>query len=53
MPVLTEVLMQCPITGWPADPKLKEIGNYSHLALEQDMEGESQSSRTIRDRFNR
>jgi hypothetical protein len=33
-------LVQCPITGWPADKKLKEIGTYSHLALEQDMEGE-------------
>ncbi|KAK4154797.1 secondary metabolism regulator LAE1 [Chaetomidium leptoderma] len=28
-----------PITGWSADKKLKEIGTYGHLSLEQDMDG--------------
>lgn len=27
------------MTGFPKDPKLKEIGQYSHLAIEQDLEG--------------
>ncbi|KIL94198.1 methyltransferase [Fusarium avenaceum] len=28
-----------PVTGWPQDPKLKEIGQYVQAALEQDFEG--------------
>ncbi|KAK0710521.1 S-adenosyl-L-methionine-dependent methyltransferase [Apiosordaria backusii] len=28
-----------PMTGFPKDPKLKEIGQYSHLSIEQDLEG--------------
>ncbi|KAI5857387.1 S-adenosyl-L-methionine-dependent methyltransferase [Durotheca rogersii] len=28
-----------PLGDWPADPKLKEIGQYNQLALEQDIEG--------------
>ncbi|KAK0714028.1 hypothetical protein B0T26DRAFT_719328 [Lasiosphaeria miniovina] len=30
---------KCPLIPWPADPKLKEIGAFSRLALEQDVEG--------------
>ncbi|KAL2170685.1 hypothetical protein VTG60DRAFT_4527 [Thermothelomyces hinnuleus] len=28
-----------PITAWPADKKLAEIGAYGHLSMEQDAEG--------------
>ncbi|KAL2157329.1 hypothetical protein VTH06DRAFT_6267 [Thermothelomyces fergusii] len=28
-----------PLTAWPADKKLAEIGSYAHLSLEQDAEG--------------
>ncbi|KAJ3520910.1 hypothetical protein NM208_g13524 [Fusarium decemcellulare] len=28
-----------PIGSWPKDPKLKEIGQFSHAAMEQDFEG--------------
>ncbi|KAK4663986.1 uncharacterized protein QC763_501060 [Podospora pseudopauciseta] len=31
--------IKVPMTGFPKDPKLKEIGQYSHLAIEQDLEG--------------
>jgi hypothetical protein len=27
------------MTGWPADPKLREMGHLSHIAFEQDLEG--------------
>ncbi len=30
---------QAPIGGWAQDPKLREIGQYGQLALEQDLEG--------------
>ncbi|KAK3313025.1 S-adenosyl-L-methionine-dependent methyltransferase [Apodospora peruviana] len=30
---------KCPLTGWPKDKKLQEMGLYSQLALEQDVEG--------------
>ena len=32
-------LHQTPIGGWPADKNLREIGQYSQAALEQDCEG--------------
>ncbi|KAF4998523.1 hypothetical protein FDECE_11764 [Fusarium decemcellulare] len=28
-----------PISGWPQDPRKKEIGQFVHAALEQDLEG--------------
>ncbi|KAI8651496.1 hypothetical protein NCS55_01394500 [Fusarium keratoplasticum] len=28
-----------PISGWPKDPKNKEIGQFVHAALEQDLDG--------------
>ncbi|RYP63180.1 hypothetical protein DL771_009411 [Monosporascus sp. 5C6A] len=28
-----------PVGSWPADPKLKEIGQYTQFAIEQDIEG--------------
>jgi len=28
------------MTGWPSDKKLREIGEYSYAAMEQDLEGE-------------
>ncbi|KAI0021193.1 S-adenosyl-L-methionine-dependent methyltransferase [Xylariomycetidae sp. FL0641] len=28
-----------PVGSWPADPKLKEIGQYQQLAMQQDAEG--------------
>ncbi|KAK4176677.1 S-adenosyl-L-methionine-dependent methyltransferase [Triangularia setosa] len=31
--------IKVPMTGFPKDPKLKEIGQYSHLSIEQDLEG--------------
>ncbi|KAJ9134150.1 methyltransferase [Pleurostoma richardsiae] len=30
---------KAPIGAWPKDPKLKEVGQYAQLALEQDYEG--------------
>ncbi|KAK0609946.1 S-adenosyl-L-methionine-dependent methyltransferase [Bombardia bombarda] len=30
---------KCPLSGWPKDRKLNEIGMYSQLAIEQDIEG--------------
>ncbi|KAK3385900.1 S-adenosyl-L-methionine-dependent methyltransferase [Podospora didyma] len=30
---------KCPLTTWPADRKLKEMGAFSQMALEQDIEG--------------
>lgn len=28
------------MTGWSTDKKWREIGEYSHAAMEQDLEGE-------------
>lgn len=28
-----------PISGWPEDPKLREIGQFSRAAIENDIEG--------------
>lgn len=36
------VCAQLPVGGWPLDPKLKQVGRFSRLALESDMEGEMQ-----------
>ncbi len=30
---------QIPVGSWPLDEKLKEIGRFAHLAIEQDIEG--------------
>ncbi|KAJ9142423.1 Methyltransferase domain-containing protein [Pleurostoma richardsiae] len=30
---------KAPLGGWAADPKLKEIGQYARITLEQDIEG--------------
>ncbi|KAL2145880.1 hypothetical protein VTI28DRAFT_5962 [Corynascus sepedonium] len=30
---------KAPLTAWPADKKQQQIGAYSHLSLEQDVEG--------------
>lgn len=30
---------QIPISGWPKDPKLREIGQYTRAAIENDIEG--------------
>jgi hypothetical protein len=30
---------QTPLGSWPEDPKSKEIGGYSQLVTEQDLEG--------------
>lgn len=37
-------MRQAPIGGWAQDPKLQEIGQYSQLALEQDLEGKYRTS---------
>ncbi|KAI0890392.1 S-adenosyl-L-methionine-dependent methyltransferase [Annulohypoxylon maeteangense] len=31
--------IKVPVSGWPADPKLKEIGQWFQYTLEQDLEG--------------
>ncbi|KAI1499037.1 S-adenosyl-L-methionine-dependent methyltransferase [Biscogniauxia marginata] len=36
---LKETNLKTPMGNWPADPKEKEIGQYSQLAVEQDIEG--------------
>ncbi|RSL79145.1 hypothetical protein CDV31_017230, partial [Fusarium ambrosium] len=28
-----------PVGGWPKDPRLKEVGLYTHAALDADLEG--------------
>jgi len=33
------MLQQVPSGGWPADPKLKEIGIYAQHAIDSDVEG--------------
>lgn len=33
------MFLQCPTGGWSKDPKMKEIGLYSQLAVLQDIEG--------------
>ncbi|RYP67123.1 hypothetical protein DL769_005828 [Monosporascus sp. CRB-8-3] len=33
---------KAPVSGWPQDPGLQEIGQYAQLALEQDLEGKAQ-----------
>ncbi len=36
---LTSSTAQTPLGSWPEDPKLKEIGRYEELVIEQDTEG--------------
>ncbi|KAL2017405.1 hypothetical protein VTK56DRAFT_2207 [Thermocarpiscus australiensis] len=36
---LVEWNFNCPMTGWPADRRLRELGEYCHLSMEQDLEG--------------
>lgn len=36
---IQEYNVKMPIGGWPADPKLSEIGQYIQLTLENDIEG--------------
>ncbi|KAK1767868.1 S-adenosyl-L-methionine-dependent methyltransferase [Phialemonium atrogriseum] len=36
---IEEANLKNPLGGWPRDPKLSEIGKYTQLALEQDIEG--------------
>ena len=33
------VAVKCPTGGWSSDPKLKEIGQYSLMAVLSDIEG--------------
>ena len=37
--ILLTSIQQVPLSSWPADRRLKEIGGYSQAALEQDIEG--------------
>jgi hypothetical protein len=30
---------QCPIGSWPADPRLRKLGQFARLVLESDAEG--------------
>ncbi|KAF9781920.1 hypothetical protein IL306_012767 [Fusarium sp. DS 682] len=36
---LEERNFKVPIGGWPKDPKMKEIGKFAQVCLEQDIEG--------------
>lgn len=36
-----------PVGGWHRDPKQKEIGQYYHVIMEQDMEGMVAYSATV------
>ncbi|KAL1848309.1 hypothetical protein VTK73DRAFT_10164 [Phialemonium thermophilum] len=36
---IQEKNIKCPTGAWPKDPKLREIGRYSQLAVLQDVEG--------------
>lgn len=38
------IVTQAPIGGWAQDPRLQEIGQYAQLALEQDLEGNTQNT---------
>lgn len=37
---------KCPVGGWPRDPKQKELGEATRIALESDIEGASSFSQT-------
>ena len=34
-----EKLYKCPMGGWPADPKLKELGQWTQLGFDIGLEG--------------
>ena len=36
--------LQCPIGGWPADPKLKVLGQFAKAVIDSDVEGMSMAS---------
>jgi len=38
-------IFRLPLTPWPRDPKLKELGAFARLAMEQDLDGMSCVSR--------
>ena len=42
---VTSQKLKMPSTGWPADPHLRQIGQFAHAAMEQDLEGELRPAR--------
>ena len=37
------------MSGWPQDPRYKEMGSYMHTAFEKDMEGMMQYTASVLD----
>ncbi|KAI0019321.1 S-adenosyl-L-methionine-dependent methyltransferase [Xylariomycetidae sp. FL0641] len=36
---VVERTLKCPLSPWPADPKLREVGTYAKMSVEQGLEG--------------
>jgi hypothetical protein len=36
---VTETRVKVPLTGWSEDPKMKDIGRFNHVAIDQGLEG--------------